>query len=40
MLCVFKGDVLLEKVLKDEEMLNIDMVWEIIDWYKNAILRV
>ncbi|XP_060603257.1 uncharacterized protein LOC132756257 [Ruditapes philippinarum] len=33
------GDVLLEKVLKDEEMLNIDMVWEIIDWYKNAILR-
>ncbi|XP_053374407.1 uncharacterized protein LOC123532262 [Mercenaria mercenaria] len=34
------GDALLEKVLMDEETLNIDMVWEVIDWYKNAILKV
>ncbi|XP_052812133.1 uncharacterized protein LOC128239523 isoform X2 [Mya arenaria] len=33
------GDALFEKVLRDEESLNIDMVWEVIDWYKQACIR-
>ena len=33
------GDQLLEDILLDEETLNIDMVWEIIDWYKDSILK-
>ncbi|XP_060592614.1 uncharacterized protein LOC132747295 [Ruditapes philippinarum] len=33
------GDILLDKVLKEEETLNMDMIWEVMDWYKNAILR-
>ena len=34
------GDQLLEDILLDEETLNIEMVWEIIDWYKDSILKV
>lgn len=33
------GDSLFDKVLLEEESLNIDMVWEVIDWYKQATLR-
>lgn len=33
------GDDLFKKVLMDEENLNIDMVYEVIDWYKQAVLR-
>lgn len=33
------GDGLFDKVIKDQETLNIDMVWEVIDWYKQATLR-
>ncbi|CAC5411014.1 unnamed protein product [Mytilus coruscus] len=33
------GDGLFRKVLLDEEKLNMDMVYEMIDWYKQAILR-
>ena len=36
---VTTGDQLLEDILLDEETLNIDMVWEIIDWYKDSILK-
>jgi tetratricopeptide (TPR) repeat protein len=32
------GDALLTQVLSTEEELNIDLVWEVIDWYKRAIL--
>ena len=34
--CISLGDDLFEKVLLDEESLNIDMVWEVIDWYKQV----
>jgi len=30
---------LFEKVLMDQETLNIDMVWDVIDWYKQSTLR-
>ncbi|XP_063423023.1 uncharacterized protein LOC134707306 [Mytilus trossulus] len=33
------GDGIFRKVLLDEEKLNMDMVYEMIDWYKQAILR-
>ncbi|XP_033114247.1 uncharacterized protein LOC117114663 [Anneissia japonica] len=32
------GDSLKKKILTTEEDLNIDMVWEVLDWYKKAIL--
>ncbi|KAJ8305731.1 hypothetical protein KUTeg_016276 [Tegillarca granosa] len=32
------GDDLLKMVLIDEETLNIEMVWDIIDWYRQAIV--
>ncbi|XP_046380640.2 uncharacterized protein LOC124151971 [Haliotis rufescens] len=32
------GDELLSCVIRDEEVLNIDMVWEITDWYRTAIM--
>ena len=35
----FIGDELFEKVLMDQETLNIDMVWDVIDWYKQSTLR-
>ena len=35
----FTGDELFRKLLMDEENLNIDMIYEIIDWYKQAVLR-
>lgn len=31
---IFVGDDLLEKVLCYYEIINMNMVWEIIDWYK------
>ena len=37
MFCLFVGDDLFDKVLLDEEALNIDMVWEVIDWYKQVL---
>ncbi|KAL5007138.1 hypothetical protein ScPMuIL_015944 [Solemya velum] len=33
------GDGLLVHVLRDEENLNVDMVWEVIDWYKKSVLQ-
>ncbi|XP_033125994.1 uncharacterized protein LOC117123998 [Anneissia japonica] len=33
------ADDLKEKILKTEEELSIDMVWEVLDWYKKAILQ-
>ncbi|XP_052246457.1 uncharacterized protein LOC127855118 [Dreissena polymorpha] len=33
------GDEMFEAVVRNEETLNIDMVWEVIDWYKQATLR-
>lgn len=35
---MFVGDDLLEKLLKEQEELNMDMVYEVMDFYKNAIL--
>ncbi|XP_033125984.1 uncharacterized protein LOC117123992 [Anneissia japonica] len=32
------ADNLQQKILMSEEDLNIDMVWEVLDWYKKAIL--
>ncbi|XP_028392853.1 uncharacterized protein LOC114517357 [Dendronephthya gigantea] len=32
------GDKLFDKVLLEEDNLNVDMVWEVVDWYKRAIL--
>ncbi|XP_046564313.1 uncharacterized protein LOC124273140 [Haliotis rubra] len=32
------GDELLSRVIRDEEVLNIDMVWEVTDWYRTAIM--
>lgn len=31
---IFVGDDLLEKVLCYYEIIDMNMVWEIIDWYK------
>ncbi|XP_061188601.1 uncharacterized protein LOC133196757 [Saccostrea echinata] len=33
------GDQLYGKLLLDEEALNMDMVYEVIDWYKQAVVR-
>lgn len=30
------GDELLSKALEDEEDLNMDLIWDITDHYKNA----
>ncbi|KAK3092544.1 hypothetical protein FSP39_004187 [Pinctada imbricata] len=32
------GDSLLQNVLKDQESLNMEMIWDIIDWYRSAML--
>ena len=32
------GGQLFETLLQDEDSLNIDMVWEVVDWYKQSIL--
>lgn len=32
------GDGLFVKIILDEDNLNIDMVWEVIDWYKQSVL--
>ncbi len=34
----FSGNNLLATVTEEDDDLNIDMVWEIIDWFKNAIV--
>lgn len=31
---IFVGDDLLEKVICYYEIIDVNMVWEIIDWYK------
>ncbi|KAK3603653.1 hypothetical protein CHS0354_017369 [Potamilus streckersoni] len=33
------GDNIFQTILMDEELLNVDMVWEVIDWYKDSILQ-
>ncbi|KAL3832489.1 hypothetical protein ACJMK2_024129 [Sinanodonta woodiana] len=33
------GDKMFETIMMDEELLNMDMVWEVIDWYKDSILQ-
>ena len=37
LLSVSTGEELLEKVVRDEEILNIDMVWEVVDWLSQAV---
>ena len=32
------GDDLFSSVLCDEDNLNVDMIWEVVDWYKQSIL--
>ena len=32
------GDELFDAVLLDEDNLNVDMIWEVVDWYKRSIL--
>ncbi|XP_020917560.1 uncharacterized protein LOC110254854 [Exaiptasia diaphana] len=32
------GSELLETALKEEENLNMDIVWDVIDWYKRAVI--
>ena len=36
LLSVSTGEELLEMVVLDEEILNIDMVWEVVDWLCQA----
>lgn len=36
MLCTSAGEELLDSVIQDEEILNIDMVWEVVDWLCRA----
>ena len=38
-LVILLGDELYEKLVKDEETLNMDMVYEVIDWFKQAVVR-
>lgn len=33
------GDDLYEKLIKEEESLNMDMAYEVIDWFKQAVIR-
>ncbi|OWF51012.1 uncharacterized protein LOC110449706 [Mizuhopecten yessoensis] len=33
------GDKLFEQTIKDDEEVNMDMVWDVVDWYKVAVLR-
>ncbi|XP_033761915.1 uncharacterized protein LOC117343593 [Pecten maximus] len=33
------GDKLFRKIMKDEENINMDIVWDVVDWYKSAVLR-
>ena len=35
----FVGDRLLDIALTDEESINMDMVFEAVDWYRKAILK-
>ncbi len=35
---VLTGDSLLKRAVQDQETLNVDMIWEVIDWYKQAIV--
>ena len=34
-----KGDQLYTKLLLEEEELNMDLVWQVIDWYKQSVIR-
>lgn len=36
MLCTSAGEELLDSVIQDEEILNIDVVWEVVDWLCRA----
>ncbi|XP_069111521.1 uncharacterized protein [Argopecten irradians] len=33
------GDKLFQQAMKDRENVNMDIVWDIVDWYKSAVLR-
>ncbi|OWF51011.1 hypothetical protein KP79_PYT19606 [Mizuhopecten yessoensis] len=33
------GDELFEQTIKGDEMVNMDMVWDVVDWFKVAVLR-
>ncbi|XP_021352477.1 uncharacterized protein LOC110449746 [Mizuhopecten yessoensis] len=33
------GDKLFELVIKEDEKVNMEMVWDVVDWYKVAVLR-
>ena len=35
-LCFITGDELLNRVLEEEEDLNMELVWEVVDHYKNS----
>ncbi|CAH1782055.1 unnamed protein product [Owenia fusiformis] len=35
----YTGDELFRHITLDEEEVNIDMVWEVVDWYKKSILQ-
>ena len=34
----FEGDGILKDTLEKMETLNMDMVWDVLDWYQNAII--
>lgn len=36
----WKGDEILKMITTETEDLNINMVWEVIDWYRNAVLLI
>ena len=35
---LFEGDDLLKKTTEEMENLNLDMVWDVLDWYQTAIV--
>ena len=37
-LYLFEGDDLLKKTTEEMENLNLDMVWDVLDWYQTAIV--
>ena len=32
------GDELLKRAIETDETINIDMIWDVIDWYKQGIV--
>ena len=37
MLCTSAGEELLDSVIQDKEILNIDVVWKVVDWLCRAV---